>query len=412
MSVPLRNRKNEIIAYAMVSDEDLANVNKYTWHRIHKNHKDPNFKNIYYVQGKVDGKNILLHQFILGMPEENMVIDHINGDGLNNHRDNLRFATKSQNSQNSETPKSLNKTSKYIGVSLSKEIYRVNCRPYHLGSFKDENEAGIKYDICAYLIHGEYAKTNNLITYIEALKYKLEDLIVKRKERNLPKGIYTINGEYYTEITYKEFKNRSKNYKNIQDAIQCYELFLEQIHIIKQNELEEHMRLTIIRNENGLAIIKIYNKNKDLVNEVLVDDDLWHKLTLYTWWNAENNYTVSKINNKNITMHNYIYLLNNPEIPQGYIIDHINKITNDNRRSNLRLNTKTGNSHNRIKVTTASSKYYGVYKKDKKWMATIQKDGISHYLGSFNLEIEAAKAYNIKAKELYLEFANLNIFDE
>jgi hypothetical protein len=56
------------------------------------------------------------------------------------------------------------------------------------------------------------------------------------------------------------------------------------------------------------------------------------------------------------------------------------------------------------------SKYKGVYweKRYRKWCAAIWFEGRNHYLGSFDVEIEAAKAYDRKAVELFGEFAYLN----
>ena len=60
-----------------------------------------------------------------------------------------------------------------------------------------------------------------------------------------------------------------------------------------------------------------------------------------------------------------------------------------------------------------TSKFKGVcwHKAANKWYASIQKDKRIYYLGVFEIEIDAAKAYNERAKELFKEFANLNEVD-
>jgi hypothetical protein len=56
-----------------------------------------------------------MHHFIMGKPPPGYVIDHIDHNGLHNTRQNLRFATESQNSQNKDKKDGV--TSTFIGVS-------------------------------------------------------------------------------------------------------------------------------------------------------------------------------------------------------------------------------------------------------------------------------------------------------
>lgn len=91
--------------------------------------------------------------------------------------------------------------------------------------------------------------------------------------------------------------------------------------------------------------------------------------------------------------------------------DHINHDTLDNRRDNLRICTVSQNNMNRKKSRkTQSSIYKGVcwYARSRKWIARIKYYETKYHLGYFDSEIEAAKAYNNKARELFGEFAKLN----
>ncbi len=91
-------------------------------------------------------------------------------------------------------------------------------------------------------------------------------------------------------------------------------------------------------------------------------------------------------------------------------IDHINRDTLDCRRENIRLVNASESCQNRkVFKNKLSSKYRGVYKRPSGsyWSAIFLK-GKHYYLGGFKTESEAALAYNLKAKELYGEFANLN----
>jgi hypothetical protein len=106
-------------------------------------------------------------------------------------------------------------------------------------------------------------------------------------------------------------------------------------------------------------------------------------------------------------MHRYII-----KAKEGELVDHINNQKDDNRSCNLRIASSNLNNHNRIKKKKTSSKYIGVTKSGKKWQSNITYKGVNHYLGRFEDEIDAAKAYNKKAIELYKSDANLNVFDD
>lgn len=88
----------------------------------------------------------------------------------------------------------------------------------------------------------------------------------------------------------------------------------------------------------------------------------------------------------------------------------INNIRHDNRISNLRIVSPSINAHNKVKKQNCSSKYIGVSfnKKSKKWISYINFNSKQIRIGEFNIELDAAKAYNKKAIELYKENANLN----
>ena len=90
--------------------------------------------------------------------------------------------------------------------------------------------------------------------------------------------------------------------------------------------------------------------------------------------------------------------------------DHHGSYGLDNRKQNIRLCTHAQNLHNQRPQKNKTSKFKGVswHKKAKKWKAQIKKGGRYMYLGCFDNEIEAAKTYDRKAKELFGKFALLN----
>ena len=94
----------------------------------------------------------------------------------------------------------------------------------------------------------------------------------------------------------------------------------------------------------------------------------------------------------------------------GRFVDHRNCDSLDNRRANLRFATRSENMRNRRKKRNASSQFVGVhfYKPQGNWSCSILHNGKRIWLGRFDTEIEAAKAYDEAAKKLFGEFARLN----
>jgi hypothetical protein len=99
-------------------------------------------------------------------------------------------------------------------------------------------------------------------------------------------------------------------------------------------------------------------------------------------------------------------------LQKGEEIDHSNHNTFDNRRSNLRLATRTQNNANHKKLNGQTSIYKGVSwdSERQKWAAFIKLKQKSRFLGRFDTEVEAAKTYNAAAKESFGRFALLNQF--
>ena len=97
------------------------------------------------------------------------------------------------------------------------------------------------------------------------------------------------------------------------------------------------------------------------------------------------------------------------------VVDHIDGNILNSQRNNLRIGTTSDNMCNRQKLkinNKCHSKYKGVNLVKGKWIAQVIKDKKVYYLGTFENENDAAKAYNIKALELHKDYVVLNIIDE
>ncbi len=157
MKIPLSKGK-----FAIVDDVDFELVNRYKWHT-----KDTKTGKRWYANRSVWGpprKNILLHRFLLN-PKPDEQCDHINGDGLDNRRSNLRIATNSQNNMNRQK-QSGKYSSHFKGVTWHKlgnkwmaQIH-FNNKILYLGLFLNEIDAAKAYNLAASKYFGEYANLN------------------------------------------------------------------------------------------------------------------------------------------------------------------------------------------------------------------------------------------------------------
>lgn len=135
----------------------------------------------------------------------------------------------------------------------------------------------------------------------------------------------------------------------------------------------------------------------------LVDGADYEMLREHRWSHDGQGYAITgKKGGGTISMHRMI--LGNP---QGKVVDHINRRRNDCRRENLRAITPMQNSWNRTPIHTESG-FKGVQLRYGKWIATIQAERVTHYIGAFEEPELAALAYNDMARELHGEYAVLN----
>lgn len=156
MKIPLTKGK-----FAIIDPDDYELVSKYKWHAWYSGGN-------WYARAnywtKKDGKlkciSLLMHRLILNPPSD-MLVDHINGNGLDNRRSNLRCATHAENMRNRHRSWG---TSKYKGVRRDRNKWRASIRKdkkdYFLGYFSKQISAALAYDKVAIEMFGEFARTN------------------------------------------------------------------------------------------------------------------------------------------------------------------------------------------------------------------------------------------------------------
>ena len=142
--------------------------------------------------------------------------------------------------------------------------------------------------------------------------------------------------------------------------------------------------------------------------EILVDADdldIVHERYPNTW--TVNNTGINKryvsgvMKGKVLWLSRYIM-----SAPSGMIVDHINRNTLDNRRSNLRIVTSFENGQNRSLQSNNKTGYRGVFhrKDTNKWIAYVYRDRKRHHLGSFDTP-EEANAVAVYHRKLLLPYS-------
>lgn len=148
---------------ALVDDEDYELVSRHRWHAAERHRPSGRTEGPYASTGvQTQGRQtkIFMHKMITGYA----LTDHIDHNGLNNQRSNLRPATVAQNVHHN-SPHS-GSSSRYKGVCWHRQIsrwqaaIRIDGRNVHLGVFDSEVAAARVYDAAAQDVFGEYAYLN------------------------------------------------------------------------------------------------------------------------------------------------------------------------------------------------------------------------------------------------------------
>jgi len=148
---------------ALVDDEDYERLRCYKWHAWSNPPRNKSWyaKRTVYL-GDYRTMSIFMHREILGLGSNDPEVDHRDGDGLNNRRNNLRIATCSENRSN--RVRAEQSTAPYKGITRHGNKWRarigINGTRIHLGTFESAEEAAKTYDEAAKRIHMEFARLN------------------------------------------------------------------------------------------------------------------------------------------------------------------------------------------------------------------------------------------------------------
>lgn len=377
--IPLRDKTKAVVAWTLVDAIDYDSLMKFSWSvrdGLGKRYAVNNFTK-------------LMHRILLGEPtEDDDVIDHMDGDGLNNTRANLRFATYQLNSQNKI--KKGETSSKYYGVSKSPWGWVASHASQGLGYFDTELKAAWAYDEHIRSKYAGKGKVNGVAKPQDYVEYVSRKLTCKSRGVSL-KGNEKYMASYWNKLT-KSHINLG-TYKTEEEASKVYEAYRKEI---EAREEQEWLQRPIMRDQNGVAIIPLSVVDGKPQEFTLVDDDIWH-FFMKRKWHKDNMGYASALRTR---MHAEVL-----HVPKGFVVDHIiGKL--DNRLSNLRQATYGGNVHNRAGNTKCG--YKGVYARINLFAASVTFHKTRYDGGLYPNKELAAFAYNCLAKRLYGDGARLN----
>lgn len=146
----------------------------------------------------------------------------------------------------------------------------------------------------------------------------------------------------------------------------------------------------------------------------IVDDDDFVWLSLRKWCAAKHPisgcFYAKRAGHNRRTIYMHVVVAKVSGVDVSNQVDHRNGKTLDNRKCNLRAATVIQNQRNRRKRKSSTSKYKGVswYTKYKQWRVRIEVSGVCVFIGYFQSEKTAARAYDEAARRHFGEFARLN----
>lgn len=387
--IELHDKDKSLVDYALVDKEDEARVTAAgPWHVDCNGYPRSHTA-------------IALHNFILP-PLEGKQADHIFQRKLDNRKSQLRYASASLNSQNKR--KRENTASKYLGVHWDAEkgkwragsSFGQEGRRKTIGIYDDEEEAAYAYNNVFVRKVDPEAKINEGVGDFPNIKFS-QPLAMKGYSKSST-GKFTVSVMVFGVSHQKTVKTEEEAKALVNE--------LRQEREVKRARLREEKAQ--IRIEGPVAYCQVPYHSSDEIATVIIDSDE-KTLNLFksqSWSINSNGYPFGN----NIALHQLIF----GECQPKHYIDHVNRNKFDARKSNLREASGSLQGHNKSKQKNTSSSYIGVCKETgaKKFRAYIKQDNVTHRLGCFDSQEDAARARDKKAIELFgRENARLNFPD-
>ena len=177
--------------------------------------------------------------------------------------------------------------------------------------------------------------------------------------------------------------------------------------LLKHGEFNERTRFdpNEIIVKGDIAFIRLYDVNQQLNGTAIIDSGDVGKCSKLKWRKNDNGYVVTGRGSDGYRLHNFVL---DREADLMTVSDHINRNPMDCRKVNLRVCSRTENNANVGLRKDNSTGFRGIYKRKERWSASVICKRTIHRAGVFDSKEEAAMAYDIKAKELFGEFAYQN----
>lgn len=207
--------------YAIVDEDDYERVSQYRWTlRVHDGGR---YKYALHRAGHAGKKGrMLMHRFIMDAPP-GMVVDHINHDGLDNRKSNLRVVTSDDNMKNRRSNRGSRVQYKGVTYAPKRGVWLAEIRAdgdrMYLGQYSDPKEAALAYDRAARTLHGEFGYLN----FPDIEQGELVYRSLPARSRHGYRGIYKNGSGWGAEIRHKGQRYYLGCFSTAEEAAMAYD---------------------------------------------------------------------------------------------------------------------------------------------------------------------------------------------
>ena len=444
--IPLTNKDKNIVDYATTNLSYLIRVIDYNFYR------DVSRTGKKYVKCNIGS----MHEIIFGEKAgRGYKLDHINSNGLDNRRENLRKVTDRENSLNLDTDNRLIGCCWRPKYSQWEAMIKVNGIQKSLGRFENKLDAIKQYDKIAIHLYGEIKQLNQIdgkiiltedeIQEVKNNPQKYHDFLyrqqIKDAKRVLPKNIrqsttssgytyykgitkffiseelafsylenfknslkeYNVRALINCEVKHDSNKNKyfftleiSKSFQKLEDTISFAKRVKEEIADKDQLQREKlEKEIDQHRNEDGIAFLKMKNSD-DTYSDVMVIDEDWLDFVHYSWHNngkGDGYPTNSDLGDLHIVILKKHFPIEYDNRKDDETVDHKNRNVLDATIQNLRLAGSSLQSQNRIVNRNSLVPYTGVHAVQGGFYALYKKE-------RSNVKYETAEEASAKYNEM------------